>query len=191
MRSWWLRLRAAIRDLNSGYFALVMATGIMSKALRLDGAARLSGLLLGAGIVAYVLLAVAYAWRLAGYPRLLGCRCRALPAYRGSGGGRALAYPVRLAEFTPPYWVFIGATAISVLAGAQILELPPDPLSTSARDVVAGLSVVLWAFGTWLIPAAAAGGRGVAPPAAPGAAGLRAGVVEHRLPGRHVQGSEP
>lgn len=67
MRSWWLRLRAAIRDLNSGYFALVMATGIVSKAMRLDGAARLSGLLLGAGIVAYVLLAVAYAWRLAGY----------------------------------------------------------------------------------------------------------------------------
>ena len=29
MRSWRLRLRAAIRDLNSGYFALVMATSIV------------------------------------------------------------------------------------------------------------------------------------------------------------------
>jgi hypothetical protein len=44
-----------------------MATGIVSKAMRLAGAARLSGLLLGAGVVTYVLFAVAYAWRLAGY----------------------------------------------------------------------------------------------------------------------------
>lgn len=49
MRSWWLRPRAAIRDLNPGYFALVMATGMVSKAMRLDGAARLSSLLPGAG----------------------------------------------------------------------------------------------------------------------------------------------
>jgi hypothetical protein len=77
-----------------------------------------------------------------------------------------------------------------MLADAQIPELPPDPLGTSVRDVVAGLSVVLWACGTWLIPAAA-GGRGVAPPAAPGEAGLRAGFVERRLPGRHIRGGEP
>jgi len=38
----WPRLRAGIRDLNPGYFALVMATGIVSQATRLDGAARLS-----------------------------------------------------------------------------------------------------------------------------------------------------
>ena len=71
-----------------------------------------------------------------------------------------LAYPVRPAELTPPYWVFMGATAISVLAGGQILRLPPDPLSTAVRGVVAGLSVVLWEFGTWLIPLLLALGRG-------------------------------
>ena len=225
MRSWWLRLRAAIRDLNSGYFALVMATGIVSKAMRLDGAARLSGLLLGAGIVAYVLLAVAYAWRLAGYrqefladardpsrafafftftaasdvlaarlagdghivpaavlmaaggvgwlllsyslPLLLVGAHGPQPALAGANGTwfiwvvasqsvavaatslhppvpgalaaiaigcwavgvvlylliaalvtvALLAYPGRPAGLTPPYWVFMGATAISVLAG--------------------------------------------------------------------------
>src|SRR5262249_1706096 len=58
-----------IRDLNPGYFALVMATGIVSKAMRLDGADALSGALLGATIVAYVLLAAAYAWRLVRYRR--------------------------------------------------------------------------------------------------------------------------
>ena len=48
--------------------------------------------------------------------------------------------------------MFIGAAAISVLAGAQILQLPPSSLQAAVHAVIAGLSVVLWAFGTWLIP---------------------------------------
>src|ERR1019366_6935113 len=48
--------------------------------------------------------------------------------------------------------LFMGATAISVLAGALLLRLPPAPLGAAVHGVVAGLSVVLWAFGTWLIP---------------------------------------
>jgi Voltage-dependent anion channel len=63
-----------------------------------------------------------------------------------------MQYPVRPAELTPPYWVFMGVTAISVLAGAFLLRLPPAPLGAAVHGVVAGLSVVLWAFGTWLIP---------------------------------------
>ena len=63
-----------------------------------------------------------------------------------------LAFPVRPAALTPGYWVFMGASAISVLAGAQILRLPPSPLTTATHAVVAGSSVVLWAFGTWLVP---------------------------------------
>jgi tellurite resistance protein TehA-like permease len=46
----------------------------------------------------------------------------------------------------------MGATAISVLAGAQLLEMPRDSLQAAVHPVVAGLSVILWAFGTWLIP---------------------------------------
>ena len=260
MESWWPGLRAAIRDLNPGYFALVMATGIVSRAMGLDGAARLSGILLGAGIAAYVLLAVAYAWRLAAYRRefvadardprrafafmtlaagsdvlaarlagdghtgaaavllAIGGACWVVlsyglplllagggslqPALAGVNGtwflwvvatqsiavaatslqppvpealaalavgcwavgvvlylivaglvaGVLLAFPLRPSELTPAYWVFMGATAISVLAGAQILRLPPGPLEAAMHAVVAGLSVVLWAFGTWLIP---------------------------------------
>ncbi len=63
-----------------------------------------------------------------------------------------LAFPVRPSELTPAYWVVMGATAISVLAGAQILSLPPSPLQAAVHATVAGLSVVLWAFGAWLIP---------------------------------------
>lgn len=46
----------------------------------------------------------------------------------------------------------------SVLAGAQILRLPPGRLLAAVHAVVAGLSVMLWAFGTWLIPLLAAVG---------------------------------
>jgi hypothetical protein len=42
-------LRAAIRDLNRGYFALVMTAGIVSRAMSLDGASRLPGFLLALG----------------------------------------------------------------------------------------------------------------------------------------------
>ena len=63
-----------------------------------------------------------------------------------------LHFPVYPAKLTPAYWVFMGATAISVLAGAKLLELPASPLLTAVRPVVTGLSVILWAFGTWLVP---------------------------------------
>jgi tellurite resistance protein TehA-like permease len=260
VESSWPRLQAGIRDLNPGYFALVMATVIVSDAMRLEGVARLSGVLLAVGIVAYVLLAAGYGWRLGRYrrefladaadphrafafftfvaasdvlaarlgsdrhpvaaagllaaggagwlllsytvPLLLAGRNGPAPALAGANGTwfiwvvgtqsiavaatslsspvpealaavvvccwavgvmlylvitvmvatALMAYPVRPAELTPPYWVFMGATAISVLAGALILRLPPGPLVAAVHGVVTGLSVVLWAFGTWLIP---------------------------------------
>jgi tellurite resistance protein TehA-like permease len=66
--------------------------------------------------------------------------------------GTLLARPVLPAGLTPAWWVFMGATAISVLAGAQIMRLPADPLLAAVHPLLAGLSVVLWAFGVWLIP---------------------------------------
>jgi tellurite resistance protein TehA-like permease len=59
---------------------------------------------------------------------------------------------VRAATLTPVYWILMGATAISVLAGAKVLALPASPLLAAVHPVVAGVSVMLWAFGTWLIP---------------------------------------
>jgi tellurite resistance protein TehA-like permease len=247
-----------LRDLSPGYFALVMATGIVSRAAFLDGATVLAAGLLAVAAAAYVVLVAAYGWRFARYRRefladasdpvkafafftfvagsdVLGAglaadhlapitagllliaglawlllsygipgtlitRRGARPALSGangtwflwvvgtqsiavaaaalpaSGGLAALAvacwsigtvlyliiatlvlaalllFSARPADITPPYWVFMGATAISVLAGAQILRLPPDPFTAAARPVIAGLSVAVWAFGTWLIP---------------------------------------
>ncbi|MGH3299443.1 MAG: tellurite resistance/C4-dicarboxylate transporter family protein, partial [Trebonia sp.] len=67
-----------------------------------------------------------------------------------------LEFPIRPTDSTAPYWVFMGATAISVLVGAQILRLPDDAFAQAVHAAVSGLSVMLWAFGTWLIPLLAA-----------------------------------
>lgn len=266
--SGWSVPRSVVRDLDPGYFGLVMATGIVSQAMKLDGATRPSGIMLGIAILAYLALAVMYVCRLARHPGAIkadsrdprrafgfftlaagsdvlavrlagdghvtatavllavgGVSC-ALLSYgvplllaSGSSSGRAtrgpvrsalanangtwflwpvatqsvavgltslqpplppaltavavacwavglilyllvailvaavlFAVPVRPAELTPVYWVFMGASAISVLAGAQILRLSPGSLLAAVHALVAGSSVVLWAFGTWLIP---------------------------------------
>jgi tellurite resistance protein TehA-like permease len=254
------RLRAGVRQLFPGYFALVMATGIVSTAVAGDGAAGLSAAMLVVTVSCYLLLIALYVWRLASYrpefladaanPRtafalftfvagsdVLGARLAGdghytatavllavagaawlllsygtpLALITGHGTGSALAdvngswflwtvgtqslavaltalrpplasplaalaallwavgvvlyliiatlvlagllhFPVQPAALTPAYWVFMGATAISVLAGARLLGLPEGPLLAAVRPVVAGVSVILWAFGTWLIP---------------------------------------
>jgi tellurite resistance protein TehA-like permease len=56
---------AWLRELNPGYFALVMATGIVSRAAFLDGAT----VLLAMTAAAYVVLVAAYGWRFARHRR--------------------------------------------------------------------------------------------------------------------------
>ncbi|HEX5996230.1 MAG TPA: tellurite resistance/C4-dicarboxylate transporter family protein [Jiangellales bacterium] len=65
---------------------------------------------------------------------------------------RLLLVEVKPEDLTPPYWVTMGATAITVLAAAKILGMVPSPPVAATTAVVQGLAVVLWAFGTWLIP---------------------------------------
>ena len=62
-------VRAAIQHADPGCFAVVMATGIMSRAVQLDGVTWLSGVLLGAAIVAYAVLALICLGRLSAYRR--------------------------------------------------------------------------------------------------------------------------
>lgn len=71
---------------------------------------------------------------------------------------RLMLHPFRPSDMTPTYWVAMGATAISVLAGSHLLHLSGTPLFASTRYLVLGMTVVFWAFGTWLIPALLAGG---------------------------------
>lgn len=65
---------------------------------------------------------------------------------------RIMLYELDPKEFDPPYWVSMGAVAITVVAGARIVEMESAPMADATQGLVAGLSVVFWAFATWLIP---------------------------------------
>jgi hypothetical protein len=102
---------------------------------------------------------------------------------------RLMLYPFGPEELTPPYWVSMGALAISILAGARIVEMADAPMILVTRHLIAGLAVVFWAFATWLIPVLIAAGwwRHVA---RRGSASLRTDAVEHDLPLGHVRRGE-
>ncbi len=70
---------------------------------------------------------------------------------------RLLLYPLEPEDFTPVYWVAMGATAITVLAGSRIVQMADAPMVAATRGLAAGASVLFWAFGTWLIPVLVAG----------------------------------
>ena len=263
-------VRGAVRTLAPGYFALVMATGIVSIGTRLDGLDIVSVVLLWLTGLTYAILVVLFGWRLVAYPDaaaadlrdpkrafgyftlvagtdVLGTRL-ALSGHHGAalafllvggsiwlvagyavpwmtlvggsrprsliagangtwfiwavatqsvavlaaaleptvGAGRRVLgllavvcwsvgvvlyavvgvavaarlmhYRLRPADLTPPYWVSMGATAITVVAGASIIQLSGAPAVARTRDMIGVISVMFWAFGTWLIPALVAAG---------------------------------
>lgn len=56
-------------------------------------------------------------------------------------------------DLTPPYWINMGAMAISTLAGAQLVQNTPDaPFLASLLPFLKGFTVFYWATGTWWIP---------------------------------------
>lgn len=65
---------------------------------------------------------------------------------------RMMLYPLSPQDLNPPYWVAMGAVAITVLAGARIVEMADAPMVSATRGLIAGLAVVFWAFATWLFP---------------------------------------
>ncbi|MEO8815823.1 MAG: tellurite resistance/C4-dicarboxylate transporter family protein [Mycobacterium sp.] len=264
------RVREAVQTLNPGYFALVMATGIMSIAMHQQEAYHLSVLLLWVTVLAYLVLLGVSVVRLIGFPRafradlfdssrafglftfvsatnVLGTRLAldehnavafgllivgslfwlvfgyvvpwtavlstaerpvverangtwfmwvvasesvavlaavlqpdmpefwrqslALLAvtswsigvflYAAAGifvSARMMLYPLRPEDLIPQYWVAMGGTAITVVAGARIVEMAHAPMVDATRGLIAGTSVLFWAFGTWLIPALIAAG---------------------------------
>jgi tellurite resistance protein TehA-like permease len=66
---------------------------------------------------------------------------------------RWLTVSITPATLGPPYWILMGATAISVLAGARDIGLPRTiPVIAATASFTEGFSFALWAFGTWWIP---------------------------------------
>ncbi|WP_066452673.1 tellurite resistance/C4-dicarboxylate transporter family protein [Castellaniella caeni] len=57
------------------------------------------------------------------------------------------------ADLLPPYWINMGAMAISTLAGSLlILNAPQAPYLVSLLPFLKGFTVFYWATGTWWIP---------------------------------------
>ncbi|MBU8865763.1 tellurite resistance/C4-dicarboxylate transporter family protein [Paenarthrobacter aromaticivorans] len=71
---------------------------------------------------------------------------------------RLMTYPIKPEDLRPQYFVAMGAMAISVLAGARIVEMAGAPMVDATRGLVAGSSVVFWAFASWLFPVLLAAG---------------------------------
>lgn len=68
-------------------------------------------------------------------------------------GMRALLHRIGPEDLDAPYWVMMGALAISVVAGSKILEGGTSPIFEATTVIIAGASAILWAISTWLIPA--------------------------------------
>jgi tellurite resistance protein TehA-like permease len=56
-------------------------------------------------------------------------------------------------DLAPPYWVNMGAVAISTLAGSLlVLAAPHSPIVRDLLQFVKGLTLMFWATATWWIP---------------------------------------
>jgi tellurite resistance protein TehA-like permease len=56
-------------------------------------------------------------------------------------------------DLSPPYWINMGAMAISTLAGSLLVTNAPDaPFLSSLLPFLKGFTILYWATGTWWIP---------------------------------------
>jgi tellurite resistance protein TehA-like permease len=62
-------------------------------------------------------------------------------------------FPMTPGDLSPPYWINMGAMAISTLAGATLLSATPQSeLLLSVAPFVKGLTLLFWATASWWIP---------------------------------------
>jgi tellurite resistance protein TehA-like permease len=123
----WLLLHTRARPLtehaDGAWFLWVVGTEPLAITIATLGAPAVALALWGIGLVLYLLLAAVVLVRMV-----------------GSRGGAVVVAPTA--------WVVSGATAITTLAGARLLEHGP----VTAAPFVGGASFVFWAWGTWCLP---------------------------------------
>jgi tellurite resistance protein TehA-like permease len=66
---------------------------------------------------------------------------------------RTTFLPMAPEDFTPPYWINMGAAAISTLAGASLMgQSALSPIVTPVEPFIMGLTLLFWAVGSFWIP---------------------------------------
>lgn len=66
---------------------------------------------------------------------------------------RIVFLPLPPGDLTPPYWINMGAMAISTLAGARVVGLADrSPLVAELLPFIKGGTLLFWATATWWIP---------------------------------------
>jgi len=66
---------------------------------------------------------------------------------------RYMFFPMSPADLSPPYWINMGAAAISTLAGAMLVAAAPhSPVLAQVLPFLRGLTLLWWATATWWIP---------------------------------------
>jgi tellurite resistance protein TehA-like permease len=66
---------------------------------------------------------------------------------------RILFLPLSPGDLTPPYWINMGAMAISTLAGVRLVEQAGRmPLLGELAPFLKGMTLLFWATATWWIP---------------------------------------
>jgi tellurite resistance protein TehA-like permease len=62
-------------------------------------------------------------------------------------------FPFQPSDLSPPYWINMGAMAISTLAGSLLsINAVDAPFLLSLRPFIKGFTILYWATGTWWIP---------------------------------------
>ncbi len=66
---------------------------------------------------------------------------------------RFFFYHVSTKDLSPPYWINMGAMAITTLAGARLVLFPHSTMFLMfVKPFVQGFTIMLWVWGTWWIP---------------------------------------
>lgn len=66
---------------------------------------------------------------------------------------RCLFFPLPPDNLTPPYWINMGAMAISTLAGSLLISNAVEaPLLASLLPFLKGMTLLYWAVGSWWVP---------------------------------------
>lgn len=73
-------------------------------------------------------------------------------------GLRLVLYDVEPEDLSPAYWVAMGAASITVLAGVRVAAMHTQVIVSVVHDMATGVSLMFWAFASWLFPVLVAAG---------------------------------